>query len=256
MHAGEIAENEALSQRAHLLANSERRAARSRLLQALARFDAAQQAVSTYTTERLQRSEASIRDTTDVAAYLATRLPATYAAVMAALDAIADRAPNFAPQSLLDFGAGPGTASWAAAQIWPSLRDITMLDRNPHLLAAARTLADTSPHAALSEAQLLSADITSLPSPLVGEGVGAPRSGAMPTEGGAGSARHGTTQGFHDLILAGYTFAELSTQTRDRVLATLWAACGGMLVIVEPGTPSVRTPWRPRNRRVWRTPSG
>lgn len=60
LHAGEIAENEALSRRAHLLASNERRAARSRLQQALARYDAARQAVSTYTAERLQRSEATL----------------------------------------------------------------------------------------------------------------------------------------------------------------------------------------------------
>ena len=41
-----------------------------------------------------------------------------------------------------------------------------------------------------------------------------------------------------DLILAGYTFAELPAQIRDRVLATLWNACTGILVIVEPGTPA------------------
>jgi ribosomal protein RSM22 (predicted rRNA methylase) len=47
------------------------------------------------------------------------------------------------------------------------------------------------------------------------------------------------TEGGHfDLILAGYTFAELPSQTRDRVLAHLWNACTGILVIVEPGTPA------------------
>jgi cobalt-zinc-cadmium efflux system outer membrane protein len=60
LRAGEIAENEALSQRAQLLAKSERRAARARLLQALARYDAARQAAATYTGERLQRSEATL----------------------------------------------------------------------------------------------------------------------------------------------------------------------------------------------------
>lgn len=60
LRAGEIAENEALSRRAHLLANNERRATRARLLQALARYEAARQAAATYTSERLQRSEATL----------------------------------------------------------------------------------------------------------------------------------------------------------------------------------------------------
>ena len=60
-------------------------------------------------------------------AYLATRLPATYAALRASIAAIAELRPDFAPASLLDFGAGPGTALWAAAGRWPSLRDALLM---------------------------------------------------------------------------------------------------------------------------------
>jgi ribosomal protein RSM22 (predicted rRNA methylase) len=202
-------------------------------------------------------SHTAIADDRDVAAYLTTRLPATYAAMAAVLDAVKERAPTFTPAHLLDAGAGPGTASWAATEFWPQLRSITMLDRNPHLLAAARTLAHASPHTALSSAAFISSDLgatkTSLPSPLVGDrgpisdsgavagpSVGALRSSARPTEGGAASTRLKASEhaASYDLILAGYTFAEVPEQTRDRVLATLWNACGGVLVIVEPGTPA------------------
>ena len=184
----------------------------------------------------------------DVAAYLTTRLPATYAAMAAVLGAVKERAPQFAPSQVLDAGAGPGTASWAATALWPQLESITMLDRNPHLLAAARTLAHASPHAALSSARVTAADLASLspnsllsPSPLEGEGVGgALRSSATTTEGGSASATLRASKGSRhfDLILAGYTFAELPAQTRDRVLAALWYTCSGILVIVEPGTPA------------------
>jgi ribosomal protein RSM22 (predicted rRNA methylase) len=112
-----------------------------------------------------------------------------------------------------------------------------MLDSNPHLLAAARTLAHASGHSSLCTAQFLSADLAAqsqvfLPSPPVGEGVGALRSSARPTEGGYADLLH------YDLILVGYTFAELPAAARDRALATLWTACRGILVIVEPGTPA------------------
>ena len=184
-----------------------------------------------------------IAEDRDVAAYLTTRLPATYAAMAAVLDAVKQRTPGFEPSHLLDVGAGPGTASWAAAELWPQLQSITMLDRNPHLLTTARTLSQSSPHAALSSAAYSSLDLrelkTFLPSPLVGEGAHSAAIAARTwAEGGTGSARHRTTQGIHDLILAGYTFAELPTQTRDRILAALWTACTGILVIVEPGTPA------------------
>ena len=48
--------------------------------------------------------------------------------------------PDFAPQSLLDVGAGTGAASWAAVTQWPQIASVTMLDRNPALAALARRL--------------------------------------------------------------------------------------------------------------------
>ncbi len=48
-----------------------------------------------------------------VQAYLATRLPATFAAVQHVFDKI-----PLEPKSFLDIGAGPGTAFWAAYQKW------------------------------------------------------------------------------------------------------------------------------------------
>src|SRR5258707_10714106 len=43
-------------------------------------------------------------------AYLATRLPATYAAIRAAMSMEADRLPDFTPARQIDLGAGPRTA--------------------------------------------------------------------------------------------------------------------------------------------------
>src|SRR5215472_9783696 len=54
-----------------------------------------------------------VDDDVSALAYLAARLPATYAAIRSSLDSIADMRPAFSPQSLLDVGAGPGTALWA-----------------------------------------------------------------------------------------------------------------------------------------------
>ena len=44
----------------------------------------------------------------DAIAYALSRMPATYAAVAAVLAELRDRAPEFAPATLLDAGAGPG----------------------------------------------------------------------------------------------------------------------------------------------------
>ena len=59
----------------------------------------------------------------DALAYALARMPATYAAITASLDALREIRPDFTPESLLDIGAGPGTATWAAAETWSSLQD-------------------------------------------------------------------------------------------------------------------------------------
>ena len=59
---------------------------------------------------------------TDALAYALARMPATYAAVAAGLNALSEIKPDFAPATLLDVGAGPGTATWAAAEILLALQ--------------------------------------------------------------------------------------------------------------------------------------
>src|SRR6202044_2724366 len=81
-----------------------------------------------------------IRSETDALAYALARMPATYAAVTASLTALRQITPDFAPVTLLDVGAGPGTATWAAAEAFSSLRTFTLLDANAALRALALDL--------------------------------------------------------------------------------------------------------------------
>src|ERR1700758_5316923 len=66
-----------------------------------------------------------------VLAYLAVRLPATYAAVRASFAAVVAIRPDFAPATILDVGAGPGTALWAAVDCWPDLKDALLVEASP-----------------------------------------------------------------------------------------------------------------------------
>src|SRR4051812_9743684 len=61
---------------------------------------------------------------TDVAAYAAYRMPATFAAVRKALESL-----DLAPETQLDLGGGTGAAAWAAAAVFDSLVDITVVDQ-------------------------------------------------------------------------------------------------------------------------------
>src|SRR5262245_8626613 len=65
----------------------------------------------------------------DVLAYTAYRMPATFAAVAAALTQVAQAAPWFAPKSQVDVGGGAGAAAWAAAHVFPELASLEVLDR-------------------------------------------------------------------------------------------------------------------------------
>jgi ribosomal protein RSM22 (predicted rRNA methylase) len=80
------------------------------------------------------------RTPAEVAAYLAYRAPATYAAAAAVFREIALQRPDWRPRSLLDIGAGPGVAAWAAREAWPSLEELTLVEIEPEMVAAGREL--------------------------------------------------------------------------------------------------------------------
>ncbi len=143
----------------------------------------------------------------DLAAYLVARLPATFAAVSAALREAQARHPSFMPRTLIDAGSGPGTAAWAAAGFWPSLENITFLDNDRSFLGLAQRLAKGG-DGALASARAVHGVIQSMPQDM--------------------SA---------DLVIAAYALAELPLNAIPLAAERLWQAAKGMLVIVEPGTP-------------------
>lgn len=145
----------------------------------------------------------------DLAAYLTVRLPATYAAAARVLAEVRLTRPDFAPDSLLDAGSGPGTASWAAVAAWPELAAITMLDANGEFLAIAQRLAMAGGHPALTAAGFVKVDILAM-----------------------GDAHRAS------LVVASYALAEISPGLLDAAADRLWQAAAEMLVLVEPGTPA------------------
>jgi ribosomal protein RSM22 (predicted rRNA methylase) len=153
-------------------------------------------------------SKRNVAEADMVAAYLTVRLPATYAAVSAALARLAEHAPDFAPRSLADIGAGPGTASFAALERFPALAHVAMRDHNDFFLRAARELAGDSHHAALRHADIASGEATA--------GAGIPPA---------------------DLVVAAYMLVELPEAVLADTIARLWQAAQGALLLVEPGTP-------------------
>ena len=160
----------------------------------------------------------------ELEAYLATRVPATFAATTRVLAELALSRPGWAPESILDLGAGPGTATWAATGVFASLERAVLVERDPEMAALGARLAHgpngpNGPNGPsglggrsglLAHAEWSVADAAQL---------SAPRS---------------------DLVVAAYLLGELG-HDRDRERSALerwWAATLGELVLVEPGTPA------------------
>jgi ribosomal protein RSM22 (predicted rRNA methylase) len=161
---------------------------------------------------RLYRSGGSsadaIRTAEDALAYALVRMPATFAAVTAVLAALGDADPDFAPATLVEAGAGPGTGAFAAAQHFPALHRVRLIDDNPYLREIALTLLASGGTPALRAAAYEAADLTA-----------SPRAG--------GSA---------DLVIASYLVGELAPDALLACADRLWSMTGGMLAVVEPGT--------------------
>lgn len=147
------------------------------------------------------------RGRVDPVAYAAVRMPATFAAVAAALRATVAAAPGFAPRTQLDVGAGTGAALWAGAATWASLEAATLIEVDPQMRELGARLA-TGGRGALPEARWLGADLLG------------------PWEAGP-----------HDLVTAAYALGELPEGGRPAVVERLWGVTAGALLIVEPGTP-------------------
>ena len=150
----------------------------------------------------------AITTETDALAYAAARMPATYAAVSASLNALGEARPEFAPQTLLDVGAGPGTASFAAAQAFASLDAFALLDANEALRTLALDLAEHSGHFGRFAY----------------------------TRGDARLALENAEPA--DLVVASYVIGELGEADRRELAKLLWSKTRDTLLVVEPGTPA------------------
>ena len=186
----------------------ELKAALEAKLQGLSRHEAAARAASISKTYRDGGGSGAIKSGTDALAYALARMPATYAAITASLNALREVRPDFAPESLLDVGAGPGTAAWAAAEALPSLKSFALIDANAALRALALDLVRGS-----TRLSTLKYD--------------------------KGEARAALAEaGPADLVMASYMIGELSNSERQPMVEAMWARARDTLVIVEPGTPA------------------
>ncbi|MGC1780397.1 MAG: small ribosomal subunit Rsm22 family protein [Xanthobacteraceae bacterium] len=174
---------------------------------ALAELAAASAVLSQRYREEWRDGKPHVASGQDALAYLAVRLPATYAAVRASFAAVAQALPDLELKTVLDVGAGPGTAVWAAVDCWPGFAQAWLVEASPIFRAYAEQL--------MAEIQLPSVSWRTMD--LTAAALDCPPC---------------------DLVVMAYTLNELPSEVRQDVLQRLWQLTARVFVIVEPGTPS------------------
>ncbi|MBA3411165.1 MAG: rRNA methyltransferase [Geodermatophilaceae bacterium] len=141
----------------------------------------------------------------DAAAYLTTRMSATYAAARQVFGRLAEAHPDFRPRTMLDLGAGTGACTWAAADAFPSLESSHLVDRSGSALAAALRMLQNSDLRVTHAADRL------------------PRTGA------------GTATERTDLAVCGFLLGELDPADQAAVICEM-CRTASVVAVIEPGT--------------------
>ncbi|OHE78180.1 MAG: hypothetical protein A3F67_03060 [Verrucomicrobia bacterium RIFCSPHIGHO2_12_FULL_41_10] len=131
-------------------------------------------------------------------AYLATRVPATYAVATKVLSQL-----PFPIKSWIDVGAGPGTASWAAAELFPEAEKVLFFEKSQEMMALGKKLSVEHPLLQKSEWIL---------------GRSPPQVGVL------------------DAAIFSYSLGELDNA--QEWISWWWEAKIPFLIVIEPGTPA------------------
>lgn len=141
-------------------------------------------------------------------AYLAVRLPATYAVLRSVLKKLKlFKGEGEAFKTLLDVGTGPGTALWAYQETFQGLEIFTGIDQNATFLRHATNLLEPF----LSQCTVILEQQNFL-------------------------KKRPTSLAPHDLVIFSYILNELSLEAAKAALTEAWRLSTSTLVLVEPGT--------------------
>lgn len=131
-------------------------------------------------------------------AYLALRLPATFASISAVLKHI-----PIEINSLLDIGSGPGTAYLAASLLFPKIQETLLIEKDSSLIRLGQELIGNQ-----KTVNFRASDMKSF-----------------------------VPERSYDLITAAYALSELPETQLQTTLSNLWKAADPLICIIEPGTP-------------------
>lgn len=162
--------------------------------------------LSTHYRDNREQIHYSLNNEAERISYIAARMPATFAAVVKALNEISLQ-DNFTIKSILDVGAGPGTASWACCEVFPSIEKIQLIEQNKEMLDLAKRL--TQQHEKFKTATWVTGNILDKTPNLLKA----------------------------DLVIASYSFNEIPNPYKEQFLNYYWELTNKIFILVDPGTP-------------------
>lgn len=133
------------------------------------------------------------------AAYLATRLPATYTAVCKVLHETKILLHGLEIKDLLDIGAGIGTTSFAAMDFFAELENITLVEKDSKMISLGQRLMSD----VFDSAKFIKQDVN-----------------------------NETDFAPHELVIISYALNEI--ESTENLVARAWEACIKLLIIIEP----------------------
>ncbi len=140
-------------------------------------------------------------------AYLATRMPATSAVIERVAKEMQMLQPEIAINSLLDLGAGPGTASWVYASRYP-LAAVTLVEQDADLIRIGQRLMAKSSASCLKAAEWRQQDLLKL-----------------------------DNLATYDAVILSYVLNELPSAHHAVLIQKAWNSAVHNLILIEPGTP-------------------
>jgi ribosomal protein RSM22 (predicted rRNA methylase) len=155
-----------------------------------------------------QEQDLAIKNSDEGWAYVAARLPATYAANHYVFSEILKADESYSPPSMLDMGAGPGTSTLAGVHVFPSIQSVTLSEPNAPLRQIGKVIfGQAIPTLAVDWHDY---NLTAI-------------------------ERHKNIQN-HAVIVLSYVLNEAGVH--QDCLNYLWQHCDDYMIVIEPGTPT------------------
>lgn len=141
----------------------------------------------------------------EVKAYVAYRMPATFASLYYVLNKVARKIPHFKPVTLLDVGAGPATSVWASSVLFDSLTEFRLYEHEINMIQAGMRMLD-----------FLGRDVS--------------------VEWNREDVTKDVAFYRSDIVVSSYLLNEIDEDKRESIVRRLWESTKDVLVIIEPGS--------------------